>query len=343
LPRTLSRARKRGQAPVLPSRWLQRLEALVGGDPRWQKTASSAASVWARTLAGADEKGYPLANPKPAPPVDARPRKLSVTRIETWIRDPYAIYARYCLGLKVLDPLDADLDAMERGNLFHLALERFAKAFPRDLPPDAADRLIAIGAEVFAPVLSRPAVRAFWWPRFNEVADWFVNAERLRRAAGVFPCAIESEGSVAFDGFTLTAKADRIDRDATDALVILDYKTGRPPSKKQVRTGFAPQLPLTAAIAARGGFAGVAKAPAVELSYIRLGSPKAPGEPVTVASGPEAAVLADEQFEALRALVRAYENAAQPYLARPRPQFVKHEGDYDHLSRWREWANGGDE
>ena len=339
----LTRARKRDGAPVLPSRWLQRLEALAGGDPHWQKTASNAASAWARTLAGSGEKGYPLAKPKPMPPTEARPRRLAVTRIETWIRDPYAIYARYCLGLKPLDPLDADLDAMERGNLFHLALERFSLAFPRDLPPDATDRLVAIGAEIFAPVLPRPAVRAFWWPRFNEVAAWFVADERVRRAAGAYPCVVESEGMIEFDGFTLTAKADRIDRDASGELLILDYKTGRPPSAKQVRTGFSPQLPLTAAIAARGGFAGVAAAAAAELAYIRLGSPKSPGERRVVARGAEAPALAESQFEALRALVRAYASPTQPYLARPRPQFVKHEGDYDHLSRWREWANGGDE
>ncbi len=339
----LTRARKRDGAPVLASRWLQRLEALLGNDPRWQKTASNVAATWARALAGAGEKGRAIAPPKPTPPIDARPRRLSVTRIETWIRDPYAIYARYCLGLKVLDPLDADLDAMERGELFHLALERFSTAFPRDLPADAAERLIGIGAEIFAPLMSRPAVRAFWWPRFAEVAAWFVVDERARRAAGAYPCVVETEGTTVFDGFTLTAKADRIDRDAAGNLVILDYKTGRPPSARQVEKGFNPQLPLTAAIAARGGFAGVEAVAASELAYIRLGSPKSPGERRVVAQGAAAAALADAQFAALGDLVRTYADPAQPYLSRPRPQFVKFAGDYDHLARWREWANGGEE
>ncbi len=339
----LTRARKRDGAPVLPSRWLQRLDALLGADARWKSTSSDVAAAWARELAGACEKGYALAAPRPTPPADARPRKLAVTQVERLVRDPYAVYARHCLRLKVLKPLDADLDAMERGNVFHLAMERFANAFPRDLPADAVPRLIGIGSGIFEPMMDRPAVRAFWWPRFVEVATWIVAEERRIRSGGTFPCVVETEGVVEFDGFTLTAKADRIDRDASGTLAILDYKTGRPPTAKQVRTGFAPQLPLTAAIAAHGGFPGVPAAAAAELAYIRLGSPKVPGSRQSVAHGAEAARLADEQFAALRVLVAKYADPAQPYLSRPRPQFVKHAGDYDHLARWREWANGGDE
>ena len=59
----------------------------------------------------------PIAPPAPCPPVAARPRTLSVTEIETWRRDPYAIYARHILRLKPLDPLDAEPGAAERGTL----------------------------------------------------------------------------------------------------------------------------------------------------------------------------------------------------------------------------------
>ncbi len=339
----LTRARKRDGAPVLASRWLQRLEALLGSDPRWKATASDAAASWARELAGAGEKGRAIKAPQPAPPADARPRRLTVTQVETLIRDPYAVYARNILRLKILDPLDADLDARERGNVFHRAMETFVKEFPRDLPETALDRLRGIGAEIFAPLMARPAVRAFWWPGFLEVATWFVGEERRIRAVGTLPCLVETQGAVEFDGFTLTAKADRIDRHASGTLAILDYKTGQPSSAKQVRIGFAPQLPLTAAIAARGGFPGLDAAAAGELAYVRLGSRKAPGERRVVAKEGEAASLAEEQFGRLRALVAHYADPSKPYLSRPRPQFVKYAGDYDHLARWREWANGGDE
>ncbi len=342
----LTRARKIDGTPTLPARWLSRLEALLGGDPRWKATLGNDAVAWDRALAGASETGVKLDPPRPAPPAEARPRSLYVTSVEKWLRDPYAIYARYCLGLEPIKALDADVDAIERGNLFHAALEKFATDFPKALPRDSEERLIDIGQALFSPHMARPTVAAFWWPSFVEVARWFVANERERRAAGIFPCLVEKKGRLDLGGFVLKARADRIDRDAHGRLDIIDYKTGKPPSAKQVVSGLAPQLPLTAAIAKVGGFDDLPAAPIRELVYFRLGAPRDPGAILTVVpskDAPDAGALADRQIGDLRRLVEAYADPAQPYLARPRPQFVEWPGDYDHLARWREWANGGDD
>ena len=104
-----------------------------------------------------------------------------MTEIETWMRDPYAIYARHILRLKPLDPIDAEPSAADRGIWVHRALERFVRAFPQDLPADALERLLAIGRQEFGPQMNRPAVGAFWWPRFERIARWFVDDERERR------------------------------------------------------------------------------------------------------------------------------------------------------------------
>ena len=47
--------------------------------------------------------------PRPTPPRAARPTFLSVTEIESWLRDPYTIYARRILRLRALDPVDLRL------------------------------------------------------------------------------------------------------------------------------------------------------------------------------------------------------------------------------------------
>ena len=122
-----------------------------------------------------------VAAPAPRPPVAARPRRLSVTEIETLIRDPYAIYARRVLGLDPLPALDADPGAAERGSFIHEVLDAFVRAHPGELPPESLALLIELGRETFGRALARPGVRAFWWPRFERIARWFVCEERARR------------------------------------------------------------------------------------------------------------------------------------------------------------------
>ena len=83
----------------------------------------------------------PMPRAAPRPPLAARPRKLSVTAIETWRRDPYAIYARHVLRLRALDPLDADPGARRSRHLHPRgARPSSSRRFPRHLPADARDR-----------------------------------------------------------------------------------------------------------------------------------------------------------------------------------------------------------
>ncbi len=115
------------------------------------------------------------------------------------------------------------------GIAVHDALAKFIERHPRELPLFAEDELIAIGRDCFGPVLSRPGVWAFWWPRFERIARWFIAEERARRT-GIVESASESKGRLVLSArggaFTITAIADRIDRLASGELVLIDYKTG---------------------------------------------------------------------------------------------------------------------
>ena len=57
--------------------------------------------------------------------------------------------------------------------------------------------------------------------------------------------------------FTLTGRADRIERSPHGGLAIVDFKTGAMPGVKEVQVGFSPQLTLEAAMAQAGAFEGV--------------------------------------------------------------------------------------
>ncbi len=342
----LTRAERVEGTPSVPARWLRRIDALREGLALKADLHGEQAQLraWAEALDRPAET-LRLAAPLPRPPLAARPRELSVTRIETWMGDPYALYAREILRLKPLDPLDADPGAAERGTLVHAALERFLKAFPDALPADALDRLIEIGGAVFHPIRVKPGAFAFWWPRFLRVAAWFVAEEQARRG-GLAGSCVEISGALTFEApggaFTLTAKADRIDRRADGTLEIVDYKTGAPPDKKKVDRGYAPQLPLEAAIAAAGGFEGLPAAPVGSLVFWRLSGGTPPGE-VLPASKADPQTLAAEALAGLKRLVAEFDDATTPYACRPRADLAPRFSDYDHLSRLAEWAVGSDE
>ncbi len=341
----LTRAQRVEGTPSVPARWLRRIDALREGlgleaDLHREEAGLRA---WAAAL---DDPGppRPVGSPLPRPPVAARPRELSVTRIETWMGDPYALYAREILRLRPLDPIDADPGAAERGTLVHAALERFLRKHPKALPATALDDLMEIGAEVFHPIRARPGAFAFWWPRFLRVARWFVDEERARRG-GIVESHVETKGVLTIDApggaFRLTAKADRIDRRADGSLEIIDYKTGAPPARSAVDHGFAPQLPLEAAIAAAGGFPGLPPGRVGALTYWRLSGGTPPGE-ILAASKGDPAQLAESALAGLQRLVAAFDDPATPYACQPRPDRAPRFGDYDHLSRIAEWSTGPD-
>ena len=166
------------------------------------------------------------------------------------MRDPYSIYARHILRLKPLRGLDLSPDPAEFGTLIHRTLDQFVKKFPaganKPLPENAEEYLIELGRKQFNLILDYPSTWAFWWPRFLQIAGWFVNREREARA-GIAETKNEVKGYLELTGpagpFTLSAVADRIDRLLNGQLNIIDYKTGGLPSKKEIRLGY--QLILT--------------------------------------------------------------------------------------------------
>lgn len=340
----LTRSERVEGTPTVPSRWLLRLDtvlARLGLDDR----IGGEGARWLAWAAELDRPGAvrPAAPPEPRPPVRARPRKLSVTQVETWMRDPYAVYARHVLRLSALDPIAADPGAAERGQFIHAALDAFLRAHPDALPADAAERLKAEGERAFGDHLARPDVWAFWWPRFERIAEWFV-AREIERRATIRTLATEAKGTFVLDGpagpFTLTGTADRLDLLPDGSLAILDYKTGSPPGAGEIALGFAPQLPLEAAMAAAGAFEGLEPRPVTELAFWKLTGGEPAGQEIPI-EGSDVPRLASEARDGLLALIRAFDDPATPYRALPRPDRAPRYSDYAHLARVQEWATGG--
>lgn len=335
----LTRAEKSDGVPAVPSRWLLRLRALLDG-----LGAESALQPDKPYLAWARQRDTvarmtPISAPEPRPPVSLRPRRMSVSRVETLIANPYAIFAKDILKLEAMDPLGAAPGPALRGSIIHEALSRFAKSHPGTLPSGIAGELFDIAQTVFAEYRAHPRVAAFWLPRFERFAQWFAQTEPERREQGS-TIAAEVSGSLVLDApngpFTLTARADRIDV-TKNGLVITDYKTGTPPNDKRVTSGEAPQLPLEAAIAIEGGFAGVPKAPALALRYITASGAEPPGEDRIIRAS-DVSALAAECLTGLQRLIATFDNETTAYRALRRPRFSYDYDDYAHLARVAEWS-----
>jgi ATP-dependent helicase/nuclease subunit B len=334
----LTRAVRAEGAPTVPSRWLLRLETVLQA-ARLELSPHPIGGIFRLLGRPRPDEIRPAAPPAPRPPVALRPRTLPVTAIETWMRDPYALYAQYILRLEPLEPIDADPGVAERGVFIHRALDRFVAGDPADPAADPVATLLDIGRTAFGPALARPGVWAFWWPPFERIARWFVEIEADRRAL-IERSWTECRGKLLLPGpagpFELTAEADRIDRFEEAGLALIDYKTGRVPLKEEVALGFAPQLPLEAAIAAAGGFAEVPAAPVIALNFWHLTGGDPAGE--IIAAGDDPAARAEAALAGLIRLIARFDDPATPYLARPQPGRAPRHSPYGHLARLQEWG-----
>jgi ATP-dependent helicase/nuclease subunit B len=338
----LTRSTKTEGAPTIPSRWVQRLIQLTRGLGLEDALNPKTNYLGFHHALEEPEAILRIKPPAPKPPVKARPRKLSVTEIETWLRDPYAIYARRILKLDPLDPLDAEIGPLERGSAVHKALEEFVREFPDHVPDGAEMRLIAYADAAFHEAGVPRAVLTMWRPRFINAAHWFVGVERERRA-GIARSHLEIRGERVFvsagGDFTLYGRADRIDALRAGGAAILDYKTGAPPSHSQVRELLTPQLPLEAAILESGGFENIGAMKAAELIYIRFAGGAKPGEVRLVDVDAEA--ITAEAIDRLAERIAFFDDETTPYLSRVKPYRTDISGDYDHLARVREWSLAG--
>jgi ATP-dependent helicase/nuclease subunit B len=327
----LTRAKRHDGAPASASRFLLRLSAHAGPDG----IAKGATLDIAKRLDAAGRVA-PAKRPAPTPPVAARPRQLSVTTIERWLRDPYEIYARHVLKLKVLDDLEPALEARHRGDMVHRAAELLARLPQSRSSGDIYTDLIACGRVAFGERLDNPDVRSFWWPRFERAARWFAAREAEWRTNRV-DSVIEERRAWPVEGldFTLTGKPDRIDRLTSGGIRVIDYKTGTPPSAKQVEVLLAPQLPLLALMARDGAFGDAVTGAAEELIYAQLSGARREGKLVMI---PGTADLIADVERRLRNLIGIYDDPERGYPSRVAVASTRYDGDYDHLARMLEWT-----
>ena len=340
-------ATRLGTAPALPSRLLQRLDAFVGETEAEAMRARG--RHWLDQAATIDFAGLPrpARRPAPMPAAADRPRRLSVTEIETLMRSPYDIYARHVLGLKRLDPLGAEPSARERGTMIHAVFEQFVREGLNFSAPDAAARLEAMAVESFRNLESIRERRAIWLERFGRAAEQFLEWERTRHGH-IASRAAEIKGEwliPELGNFVLVGKADRIDQRTDGLLEILDFKTGGVPAPKDMIGFEAPQLLLEAAMAKAGAFPDVPRRDTASLIYIKIGLGPAAFtlRPFSLRKGAHLMQAVGEIERRMQGHIHAFLLRDDlPMTAHLRPRAGNgrkpRPGDYDHLARVDEWT-----
>ncbi len=351
---TLLTARRRDDKPVVASRWIWRLRTLargaLGKDAAEQALAPGPGCNpldWIKHL----QQAPPLpagftACPRPTPARADRPPALSVTRIEALVRDPYAIYCQYVLGLHRLDPLNLPGDVRLRGTAIHRALELFEE----DGQEHSVEALVTLLEEQLRKGGESKAELIALREKRREVAAEYIawRADNAHQVEG--KPVLEQRGeitlSIAGQDFKLSGTADRIEKRTGNTVAILDFKSGKPPTEPQVRTGLSPQMPLQGLIAQKGGYKQLSNSVSVSaLTYIRFGTQfgvreigeKAGRGASALDPKPVPDIIAEAET-GLIALLTAFADPEHPYLSAPRPERVAYWSDYTRLARRTEWA-----
>lgn len=355
----ITRSLSAGGTPTIPARWLQRLETIAMSiDPDLLSTARKTPyASWLSQLDTAEALS-PISRPHAYPPREHRPRKLSVTAIETWLKDPYAIYAKEILKLKPVDPLEKEPSAMEKGIIMHAVFEEFCNLHPNDLPENAKEILSESLNTQLQKITSNSSDLLYWTQRFISVIDWFYQQEKAWRPA-VKRISTEARGSYAIPGhdFLLHGRADRIDQLQNSHYAIIDYKSGGQFSAKAIISGHKPQLVLEALILEHEGFTQNSPSSSAEKTITNGANPTTcdsiqywvsrgghePGNVIILDNKKDALNKAIENAQhGLKKLIMAFDNDETPYISIPRNFLKPDYSDYTHFARIQEWSALGD-
>ncbi|MBI1274911.1 double-strand break repair protein AddB [bacterium] len=253
-----TRARRTGRSPSLPSRWWERLAA-ISTQPgmkqsRLDKTAHYA--HWMALMAPMPAH-EPRPQPSPMPPLDARPDVIYATALELLRHHPYAFYAKYILKLRPLEEIGQEPGEGDYGSWLHEVMLGYDHVQQASTATPGVETLMALGREKLPHTKLTAEQAGMWLQRLGLMAPALVRADAARRAEAVRLFA-ECEGGILRQlngrSITLKARADRLEAWQDSTLSVVDYKTGKIPTKSDIEKGRALQLAAEAVIAAEGGF-----------------------------------------------------------------------------------------
>ena len=354
----ITRAKKVDSQPTVPSRWIDRMNAIVEMSTVLEKPKPVPHVYWQSQLDDVKDT-VKLSAPSPTIGVDGRIRQLSSTDLEKLFINPYAVYAKKILKLHKLDEPEQSISVANVGTIIHGVLEDYVLKYPIQTPDDVHGELLQLLNKYLEPYNTDAIFMANWKIRYERMIDWLALREMETRKTIVHSYA-ELDGKYVMhlstgNTITLTARADRVNMNMDGLYTVIDYKTGGTATKMELRKSIKPQLLLASKILSDGSAktangtqlsnAGVSSAQYWSIK----GQDKDKIEKIEVLAHNSKeddchhdtlAKLIDN-FTTQSQQVLSYFDAGGAYTVCPTGKKPRYD-DYEHLSRIREWSVVGD-
>ncbi|ADE29929.1 PD-(D/E)XK nuclease family protein [Rickettsia prowazekii] len=189
------------------------------------------------------------------------PSVLSVTDIETLIRNPYGFYAKKILGLHKKDNIWEEPKISDFGNFIHKVLEKYSKNYDKQYVylnlHDKQAALINIGNNILYSTILPAYTKKTWQIKLTAFSKTFIlfDIERRKNCKKIyFEIKGELRLNIAGQDIKIIGIADRIEVSKSNYITILDYKTGTIPTKKEIEFGLSPQLIIEGLMLIENGF-----------------------------------------------------------------------------------------
>ncbi|WP_417904683.1 PD-(D/E)XK nuclease family protein [Candidatus Tisiphia endosymbiont of Micropterix aruncella] len=203
------------------------------------------------------------------------PEVISVTDIEMLVRNPYSFYAKKILNLRSKDMIGQEPKISEFGSFVHKVLEQYSKNYDK-LENNKVGLILEISNNILQNTILPTYTQKIWQIKFIPIAESFIEFDEKRRSDFQYiysECRGEISLNIGGQELTIIGVADRIEVDELGAAVIIDYKTGSLPSKKDVEAGLSPQLIIEGLMLQEGGFA-IKVHSVKQVTYVKISSSK---------------------------------------------------------------------
>lgn len=198
------------------------------------------------------------------------PDKLYVSNIEMLSRNPYGFIFRKILNLKPMNYFSQLPDNKDFGSLVHDIIEEISNT--------GSDEFESIIESKFSILNYSSDYKITTKDRLINIAQEFyrIHTESINNNFEIYS-EIEGEMKIQFSNkrqISISAIADRIEV-SKDLVRIIDFKTGSPPTFKDVNSGKSPQLMIEAMLLISNGFNGILyNHQQIEIVYYKVNSKK---------------------------------------------------------------------